>query len=229
MEDVMHAFPSHQPSNPLADAYRSLRKRIRSTVHVAWRIGRGPFLFWLITLVLAVATSTMIDRAQDPYPKAWGPLVEVAVAAEPVSAGTVISAPMIRVQRIPSLFVPDRPARGVADVVGRSAVSAIRQNAPVDLAEASPASTSAVSAAIGRGKRGVGLSPQIAPPGLAVGDFVDVLVVADADGSVVATFRNAAVIAIDTSGVLVSLPVAQADRLAAARSVGVATLTLVGG
>jgi hypothetical protein len=100
---------------------------------------------------------------------------------------------------------------------------------PIDLARVVPASTSAVVASIGRGRLGIGLQLDAAPPGVQAGDNVAVLVASDGDGSLVDSFPNAQVVRIDESGVLVALGAEDAQRLTSARSVGRATIAIVGG
>ena len=201
----------------------------RASLLQAWRRIRLQLGFWLVTLLLAVITARVVEQAGKPYPSQWGSLVDVVVATEPIGAGQKIAVTAIQMRSVPSAFAPPRSARSLLDVNGRVASVAIPTGMPINLANAIPASTSAVVASIGRGRRGIGLQADAVPPGLQAGDTVDVLVASDGDGSTVAVFRNAQVVLIDTTGVLVAVPTDDAQRLAAARILGRASLVIVGG
>ncbi len=197
------------------------------TVHVSQL--KAPLMFWALTIAIAVVTARIVERAAEPYPSEWGTLVDVVVATQPLAAGSPIEASSVVVRSIPSAFAPARPAAQAELAIGRTALDAVAVGGAVDLTRTVPASTSAIVAAVGRGRRGVGLPADAIPLGLRPGDHVDVLVASDGDGSLVGSVRNAQVIVLDDRGALVAMPTADAERLAAARVIGRATLTVVGG
>ncbi len=204
-------------------------RRARKSPMALWRRLKAPVAFWALTISVAVVTARMVERAAAPFPAEWGTLVDVVVATQPLAAGEPIDASSVVVRSIPSAFVPDRATSRVNVAVGRTLLDALSVGSPVNLARTVPASTSATVASVGKGRRGIGLPVDAIPPGLKSGDHVDVLVASDGDGSLVGTVRNAQVVVLDERGALVAMATADAERITAARVIGRATLTIVGG
>ncbi len=222
-------FPVHLPFPwPIRKLLPSSAIR-RRRIPFRFRQLTAPVTFWLVTIAIALVTARIVERAAAPYPPEWGSLVDVVVVSQPIDAGKPIDAPSVVVRSIPSAFAPKRSATGIRSAVGRIPMGNLSVGAPVDLARTVPASTSEIVAAIGPGRRGVGLPLDAVPPGLRIGDHVDVLVASDGDGAVFRTVRNAQVVVLDDRGALVAMRADDAEQLTGARVVGRATMILVGG
>lgn len=222
-------FPVQLPFlSPFTKLFPSLGTR-RRRIPFRFRQLTAPLTFWLVTIALALVTARIVERAAEPYPPEWGSLVDVVVVSQPIAAGQPIDASSVVVRSIPSVFAPKRSAPGIRSAAGRIPMGDLVVGAPVDLARTVPASTSEIVAAIGPGRRGVGLPLDAVPPGLRIGDHVDVLVASDGDSAVFRSVRNAQVVVLDDRGALVAMPADDAEQLTAARVVGRATLILVGG
>ncbi len=137
---------------------------------------RASGVLVLLSLLLAAA-ATLAVRAHllrlEAAAAAGGPLRAAVVAASPLSRGTVLSAEMLRVERLPAGGVPpgalDSPAGAVgatltADLAGGEVVTEAR------LASAGP-----VAALVPDGLRAVAVEVALPPGALVPGDRVDVL------------------------------------------------------
>ncbi len=213
-------------------SFQQLRRRRKSasaTASMTARRYRRPAVFWFVTIVLAIITARLVARAAQPLPVEWGNPQSVVVLIRDLPQGSVITSDDIGVRSVPSAFVPKRNTATGSDVVGKRLAVAGRRGAPVDLTLVQPASTSALTAEVGRNRRGFALPSESVPRGVSVGDQVDVVVSQDGDGAPLVTISNAKVIAFDEQQLLVSLTRADAASLAAALTRGRATVLLVGG
>jgi Flp pilus assembly protein CpaB len=202
---------------------------IRVQVAARLRRYRRPGVFWILTIGLSLLTANFVSRAAQPLPAQWGPSQRVVVLTRSVGPGQVVTGNDVTERLVPVAFVPVRSASNVSQVIGRRIDPTTRIAAPINLATALPASTSALSAAIGRNRRGVAIPVDRAPTGLGIGDLVDVLVNQDGDGALLATERAALVARVDDRQVLLSVTPTAAMTLSSAMTHGRPTLILVGG
>jgi Flp pilus assembly protein CpaB len=211
------------------DQLSRLPRTIRLQTGARLRRFRRPAVFWLITIGLAMLTANLVSRAAQPLPDQWGPSTRVVVLHRSVGPGQVLVAGDVSVEMVPAAFVPQRYARSIDEAVGRRVDPATRVGSPINLSTATPASTSELSSAIGRGRRGIAVSIDTAPAGLTSDDVVDVVVNQDGDGTILTTITGARVAQVNDRQVLLSTLPGDAGRLAAALTHGRATLILVGG
>jgi Flp pilus assembly protein CpaB len=209
--------------------FAELPRAIRVQTLFRVRRMRRPAVFWLVTLALALLTANLVSRAAQPLPDQWGPSRQVVVLTRKIQAGQVVKPGDVGLQMVPRAFIPTRHATELSQVIGRRIDPAARVSAPIDLASANPASTSALSALIGKNQRGFAVPAEAAPAGVAVADLVDVLVNQDGDGRLLATIRSARIARVDDRQVLLSVTQTDAIQLAAALTHGRPTVIILGG
>lgn len=177
---------------------------------------RIPLVRLLLALGLGLATFLTVRSAVAAPPGA-GPLVEVAVVARPVPAGTTLAADDVRPARLPAGAVPD--AEPEADPVGRTARVDL---VPGEVVLASRLGPRGLAALLPAGSRALAVPRAAGTPPLEPGQRVDLL----AGGDVVV--EAASVLAVDDSGTTVAVPTSAAPDVAEAVAAGAVTLALAG-
>lgn len=175
-----------------------------------------PLIRLLLALGLGLATFLTV-RSAMAAPPGGGPLVEVAVVARPVGAGTTLSAVDVRTTRLPASAVPQ--AEPAADPQGRTARVDL---VPGEVVLAGRLGPRGLAALLPVGARALAIPRAAGTPPLEPGQRVDLL----AAGEVVVA--GASVLAVDDSGTTVAVPEASAPTVAEAVAAGAVTLSLAG-
>ena len=177
---------------------------------------RIPLPRLLVALGLGVATFLVVRPALAPAPGV-GSLIEVAVAARPVSAGAMLVAADVQVARLPAGALPD----------SEPAAAPVGQTARVDLVPgevllAARLGPRGLAALLPAGSRALAVPRAAGTPPLEPGQRADLL----AGGRVVVA--SASVLAVDDSGTTVAVPEAAAPVVAEAIAAGAVALSLAG-
>jgi Flp pilus assembly protein CpaB len=207
----------------------------RHRLRPALALRRRPRLWWLLTLLVALATGSLVasivGRA-EAVRQAWGATELVAVARRDIRPGTAVDDGDVHLVSRPQAMVPPGALHHVPEgQVASALISAGEVVVPTRLA---PLGLTGVAATLPEGSRAVAIpvEPGLAPP-LVVGDHVDVLVAVDPEaagsgppGFVVAA--GALVVAVDEAAVTVAVAASTAPRIAVALGQGAVSLALVG-
>lgn len=177
---------------------------------------RIPLVRLLVALGLGLATFLTVRSALAAPPDP-GPVVEVAVAARPIRAGTALGGADVRSVRLPAAALPD--AGRARDPVGRTARVDL---VPGEVLLASRLGPRGLAALLPAGTRALAVPRAAGTPPLEPGQRVDLL----AGGGPVVT--AASVLAVDDSGTTVAVPEAAAPVVAEAIAAGGVTLALAG-
>ena len=177
---------------------------------------RIPLVRLLVALGLGVATFLTVRSALAAPPDP-GPLVEVAVAARPVPAGSALAAADVRTAHLPAAALPDAPLE--RRPVGLTARVDL---VPGEVLLAARLGPRGLAALLPTGGRALAVPRAAGTPPLEPGQRVDLL----AGGGAVVT--AASVLAVDDSGTTVAVPEASAGVVAGAIAAGAVTLSLAG-
>jgi Flp pilus assembly protein CpaB len=204
----------------------------RPSQRPAFWLRRRPLPFWLLAVVLGVATALLVGSlvsSAEAERARWGELRPTLVATADVAGGDHLTASDVAVRRLPAALVPPGALRSLppgavvaVDVHRGEAVLAARLVGP---------GSSAVAARIPAGTRGVAVPTGSGLP-LVVGDRVDVLATFDATISegepTFAVARRAVVVHVGEDAVTVAVGESSAPKVAYALAAGTVTLVLSG-
>lgn len=177
---------------------------------------RIPLVRALVAAGLGLATFLAVRSAVAAPPGA-GPLIEVAIVARPVPAGTALATADIRTARLPLAAVPD--AEREARPLGRTARVDL---VPGEVVLAGRLGPRGLAALLPAGARALAVPAAAGTPPLETGQRVDLL----ADGGVVVA--AASVLAVGDTGTTVAVPEMAAPAVAEAIAAGAVTLSLAG-
>lgn len=197
----------------------------RSTV----RLRRSPALFWVLAVLLAAATGSVVSRLVDRAAAAaarYGSPADVVVVRRDVAAGARIERRDVERRAVPAAFVP--PGALTDAPVGRVAAVPLLRGQVVVASQLAPGGLSAVAALVPAGRRAVALPTGGLAPPLRRGDLVDVLATFDdgVDPPTFAVAERARVVAVRSDAVTVAVDAADVDRVAFAATTGVVTIVL---
>ncbi|MEZ4503843.1 MAG: Flp pilus assembly protein CpaB [Dehalococcoidia bacterium] len=135
-----------------------------------------------------LAVAFLVSADQEPAPEPLADARSVIVATKPIEAGTKITEDMLEVRELPASAVIEGASSDLELVVGETARYPIAQGEQVNAVRlVAPVEVQALSFQIPEGMRGVTIPVSVneSPAALlAPGDFVDVLVAADAENLV---------------------------------------------
>lgn len=197
----------------------------RSTV----RLRRSPALFWVVAVLLAATTGSVVSRLVDRAAAAaarYGSPSDVVVVRRDVAAGTRIERGDVERRAVPAAFVP--PGAVTDAPVGRVAVVPLLRGQVVVASQLAPDGLSPVAALVPAGRLAVALPTGGLAPPLRRGDLVDVLATFD-DGVDPPTFvvtERAPVVAVRPDTVTVAVDAGDVERVAFAATTGVVTIVL---
>jgi pilus assembly protein CpaB len=194
-----------------------------------WRFARrSPSTFWIVTVLLAVVTGTVVTRLVERAAAdaaRYGSPRPVAVARHAVEPGDVVDDSDVTVREMPASLVPDGALR--SPPVGRVAVAPLLPGQIVVAAQFAPQGLSPVAALLPRGRRAVAVPTGGVAPPLRRGDVVDVFVtVDDADPPTFPVASRALVVATDDDTVTVAVTERELPRVAFAVARGVIAVAL---
>lgn len=195
------------------------------------RLRRSPVVFWVVAVLLATLTGTvvsrLVDRAAAAAPRYGSPSAVVVVARE-VAAGERVSPGDVEVRRVPRAFVPPGAVGG--EPVGRIAVVPLLRGQIVVASQLAPDGLSPVAALVPPGRSAVAVPTGGLAPPLRRGDVVDVLATFDddVDPPTFAVAERATVVAVADDAVTVAVDEDEVDRVAFAVTTGVVSIVLTG-
>jgi Flp pilus assembly protein CpaB len=193
------------------------------------RLRRSPAAFWLVAVVIAALTGTVVSRLVERASAAvarYGSPSTVVVARHEVAAGERVERGDVERRALPASFVPPGALR--SPPVGRVVVVALLPGQVVVARQLSPAGLSPVAALVPDGRKAVAVPTGGLAPPLRRGDVVDVLVTVD-DGADPPTFpvaEGAPVVHVNEDAVTVAVDERDVARVAFAAAKGVVTLVL---
>ena len=150
------------------------------------RAARSPLAFWLIVVVLATLTGSVVARLTGrarAEAARYGSLRPVVVARGSIDAGAVIERDDVEVRSVPSAFVPPGALDSAGAAVGRTVVVPVFGGEEVLDAHLAPAGLRGLAALLPPGTRAVAVPTGAATPPLRRGDTVDVLATFEPSGS----------------------------------------------
>jgi SAF domain len=192
------------------------------------RMRRSPVPFWVVTVVAALIGARAIRTAGVDRATPFGPLRSAVVVTRAVQSGATLTARDVRVDMIPSRFVPVKPAATVGAVLGRAVRTdlAAGQAVNLDILTPQPAGALAVLAGPGRVVLAVATTAESLP--LRVGDRVAVMVTVDGSDTAVRITDDGVVCERTDRRVSISVDESEAADVAGALTSGVVTLVLLG-
>ena len=194
------------------------------------RLRRSSVVYWFVTVLAALGTGRIVDRAVAASDLSrWGAVRTVVVAARPIAPGHVLTAADLARRPVPSVLVPGRGVSALSAALGRTVRRSVAVGAPLDGDLLTPSPVGNLAARTGPHRRA--LAVPIDGPGvrLEVGDTVDVLASSDGTGSTEVAVEGAVVLAVADRSVTVAVDATDAPRVAGAVATRSVTLALRGG
>ncbi len=192
-------------------------RRVR---HGLWRLYRRPLAVVVLAVGLAGATFVVLGGAERDEQ----PTMAVVVAAGDVAAGSPISSSDLRVEQRVVDEVPPDAATG--DVIGRVAAADLLAGEAIAERRLAPAGLGPVPALLGPNSVGVTMPIEGTPPGMAVGDRLELLAVDALDAA--RPLARGDVIALDDRSVTVAVPAERGPEVVRSLTSGALVPIIVG-
>jgi pilus assembly protein CpaB len=142
------------------------------------RLPRSSKLLLVAAVACALAAGSIVRsyaariEATRPF---LGPPRPVVVAARPVARGAAIGADDVRLAEVPAAVAPPGALDGVAEAIGRVALTDLAPGEAIASNRLSGGAGGALAALVPPGLRAVTVPLPVVPDGLAAGDRVDVI------------------------------------------------------
>jgi len=190
-------------------------------------------LFWAVVALLALVTASVVGRAMGrarAEAARWGSVRTVAVATNPVAAGTVLRSADVAVRSMPASFLPDGAMSAIDEVVGHATLVPLVRGQAVVRDAVAPWGLKGLAALLPAGTRAVGVPTGSATPPLHNGDAVDVLATLDSQAAGTdpsfAVAQGALVVDVGSESATVAVSPAEANKITYAVAHGAVSLAV---